>query len=161
MTLCVCVWAHINDSISLDVVHVWVHDAQLLAVSLGGADDAGGDSVLQSKGAANRHHKLPWPQISWAAQRQHRKVLLLPYRHTYIQSELSTTQQHEVTWTCREKKYKWWMRKGLLKRGRRREKKEEFKAYKTVQVFEIWVREYTHQRCVCESQSWCLWNYSC
>lgn len=110
LCVCLCVWAHINNSISLDVVHVWVHDAELLAVSLGGADDTGGDSVLQSEGAANCHHKLPWPQISWLGQSQHRKLLLLRYEHTYIQSELSTTHTWGNTDMQRKKiGYKWWM----------------------------------------------------
>lgn len=68
---------HINNSISLDVVHVWVLYAQLFAISLCSADDAGGDSVLQGERAANGNHKLSWPQISRTAQRQHAKFLLL------------------------------------------------------------------------------------
>lgn len=74
-----CVRAHINYSVSLDVVHVGVFDAQLFAISLRGADDASGDGVLQRKGAANSNHKLPWSQISRTAQRQHGKLLLLPH----------------------------------------------------------------------------------
>lgn len=68
---------HVNNSISLDVVHVWVLYAQLFAISLCSADDAGGDSVLQGERAANGNHKLSWPQISRTAQRQHAKFLLL------------------------------------------------------------------------------------
>lgn len=92
---------HVNNSISLDVVHVWVLYAQLFAISLCSADDAGGDSVLQGERAANGNHKLSWPQISRTAQRQHAKFLLLQqaqkkplkkYQHTGENASMS--EQH-------------------------------------------------------------------
>lgn len=57
------VFTHIDDSISLDVVHVRVTKAQLLAPSLSGADDSCGNCVLEGKRAANSNHKLPWSQV--------------------------------------------------------------------------------------------------
>lgn len=67
--------AHVDYGIRLDVADVRLY-AQLPAVSLGGADDARGDRVLQGKRAADRNHKFPWSQISWLAQSQHGKLLL-------------------------------------------------------------------------------------
>lgn len=55
---------HVDDGVGLDVVYVGVTEAQLLAPPLGGADDAGGDGVLQGEGAANGNHKLPRSQVS-------------------------------------------------------------------------------------------------
>lgn len=52
---------HIDNGVSLDVVHVGVFDAQLLAVPLSCADDAGGDGVLQGEGATDGDHKLARP----------------------------------------------------------------------------------------------------
>lgn len=54
---------HIDDGVSLDVVHVSLLKAQLPAVTLDGADDAGGDSVLQGERAPHRHHELTRPQV--------------------------------------------------------------------------------------------------
>lgn len=53
----------IDDGVSLDVVHVSVLEAQLPAVTLGGADDAGGDGALQGERAPHRHHELARPQV--------------------------------------------------------------------------------------------------
>ena len=39
-------YPHVDNSVCLDVVHIWIPEAQLLAISLSGADNAGGDSVL-------------------------------------------------------------------------------------------------------------------
>ena len=39
-------YPHIDNSVRLDVVHIRVPEAQLLAISLSGADNASGDSVL-------------------------------------------------------------------------------------------------------------------
>lgn len=83
---------HVNNSISLDVVHVWVLYAQLFAISLCSADDAGGDSVLQGERAANGNHKLSWPQISRTAQRQHAKFLLLQQAQQKNHSKNTSTQ---------------------------------------------------------------------
>ena len=64
--------SYIDNGICLDVIHVWVPEAQLFAISLSSADDASSDSVLKGKGAANRNHKLPRPQVCTVAQRQDR-----------------------------------------------------------------------------------------
>lgn len=56
--------SHIDDGVSLNVVHVRVPDAELLAISLCRAHDACSHSVLQSKWAADGHHKLTRAQIS-------------------------------------------------------------------------------------------------
>lgn len=58
-----CGLTDINDGVSLDVVHVRVLKAQLQAVTVGGADNAGGDSVLQGERASYRHHKLTGAQV--------------------------------------------------------------------------------------------------
>ncbi len=58
-----CGLTDINDGISLDVVHVRVLKAQLQAVTLGGADNASGDGVLQGERASYRHHKLTGAQV--------------------------------------------------------------------------------------------------
>ena len=68
--------SYIDNSICLDVVHVRVRQAQLLAISLGRADDAGGDGVLEGEGAADRNHKLSWPQVCTVAQKQYRQLPL-------------------------------------------------------------------------------------
>lgn len=68
--------SHIDNSICLDVVHVRVPQAQLLAISLCSADDASGDSVLEGKGASNRNYKLSWPQVCTVAQKQYRQLCL-------------------------------------------------------------------------------------
>lgn len=60
--------SHIDNSICLDVVHVRIPEAQFLAISLGSADDTSGDRVLEGKGAPNRNHKLPRPQVCTVAQ---------------------------------------------------------------------------------------------
>lgn len=78
--------AHVDYGIRLDVADVRLY-AQLPAVSLGGADDAGGDRVLQGKRAADRNHKFPWSQISWPAQSQHGKLLLLWNREAESQRQ--------------------------------------------------------------------------
>lgn len=67
---------HVDDGVRLDVVHVGVAEAQLLASSLGGAHDARGDSVLQGERAAYGHHKLARAQVRRAAQQQHRQLHL-------------------------------------------------------------------------------------
>lgn len=69
-------WPHVDDGVCLDVVHVRVPQAQLLAVSLGGADDAGGDGVLEGKWAADGDHKLPRSQIGALAQKQQGQLCL-------------------------------------------------------------------------------------
>lgn len=68
--------SHVDDGVCLDVVHVRVPEAQLLAVSLGGADDAGGDGVLEGEGTADCDHELPGPQVSTVAQEQHWQLIL-------------------------------------------------------------------------------------
>lgn len=62
------VWAYIDDGIGLDVVHVWVLKAKLLATSLGSANNSCRHSVLEGEGAADGDHKLARPQTSWVAQ---------------------------------------------------------------------------------------------
>ena len=81
---CMCMYlcAHINNGISLDVVHVRILDAQLFAVSLCCADDTYGHGVLQGKGATDGNDKLTRSQIGRTAQRQHMKLLLLSYGQT-------------------------------------------------------------------------------
>lgn len=39
-------YPHIDNSVCLNVVHIRIPEAQLLAISLSGADNASGDSVL-------------------------------------------------------------------------------------------------------------------
>lgn len=68
---------HVDDGVRLDVVHVGVAEAQLLASPLGGAHDARGDGVLQGERAAYGHHKLARAQVRRAAQQQHRQLHLL------------------------------------------------------------------------------------
>lgn len=65
-------YSHIDNSVRLYVVHIRVSEAQLLAVSLSGADDASGDSILEGKGAADCDHKLSGPQVCTVAQKQYR-----------------------------------------------------------------------------------------
>lgn len=55
--------SHVYDGVSLDVVHIGVLEAQLQAVAMGRADDAGGDGVLQGEGASHRYHKLARAQV--------------------------------------------------------------------------------------------------
>lgn len=74
--LCRRACTHVDDGVRLDVVHVRVAQAQLLASSLGGAHDAGGDGVLQREGAADGHHKLARSQVCRAAEQQHRQLHL-------------------------------------------------------------------------------------
>lgn len=69
-------WPHVDDGVCLDVVHVRVPQAQLFAVSLGGADDAGGDGVLEGKRAADGDHKLPRSQVCAVAQEQQGQLCL-------------------------------------------------------------------------------------
>lgn len=54
---------HINDGVSLDVVHVRVAKAQFLAPTLSGADDSCGNRVLEGERAADRDHKLPGSEV--------------------------------------------------------------------------------------------------
>lgn len=68
--------SYIDNSVSLNVVHVGVAKAQLSASSLSGADDPGGYCVLERKRAANGDHKLAWSQVWRAAQQQNRKLCL-------------------------------------------------------------------------------------
>lgn len=70
------IFTYIDDGISLNVVHVRVAQAQLLASSLGGAHNSRGDCVLEGKWAADGDHKFPWPQVWWVAQQQYRKLSL-------------------------------------------------------------------------------------
>lgn len=70
------VGTHVDDGIRLDVVHVGVPQAQLLAIPLGAADDACGHRVLQGEGAADGHHELARPQVCRVAQQQHRELFL-------------------------------------------------------------------------------------
>lgn len=56
--MCLSIFTHVDDGVRLDVVHVRVAEAQLLASPLGGADDPSGDSVLQGEWAAYGDHKL-------------------------------------------------------------------------------------------------------
>lgn len=67
---------HVDDGVRLDVVHVRVPQAQLLAVPLRRADDARGHRVLQGEGAADGHHKLAGPQVCRVAQKQSRELFL-------------------------------------------------------------------------------------
>lgn len=68
--------SYIDNSISLNVVHVRVAKAQLSASSLSGADDPGGYCVLERKRAANGDHKLARSQVWRAPQQQNRKLCL-------------------------------------------------------------------------------------
>lgn len=52
---------YVNDSVSLNVIHVRVAQAQLSSSSLSGTDNSSGNCVLEGKRAANSHHKLPGP----------------------------------------------------------------------------------------------------
>lgn len=70
------VHTHIDDGVCLNVVHVRVPEAQLPAIPLGCADDAGGHRVLQGEGAADGHHKLAGPQVCRVAQQQRRELFL-------------------------------------------------------------------------------------
>lgn len=70
-------FTHVDDGVRLDVVHVRVAEAQLLASPLGGADDAGGDGVLQGERAADGDHELSGTQVSRPAEQQHRQLHLL------------------------------------------------------------------------------------
>ena len=74
-------FTYIDDGVRLDVLHVWIAEAQLPAPSLGGADDSRGDGVLEGEGAADGHHKLPRPQVRGAAQRQHGQLGLQEKKH--------------------------------------------------------------------------------
>ena len=67
---------HIDNCVRLDVVHIGVPEAELLAVPLSGADNAGGDSVLEGKRAADSNHELPRPQVCTVAQKQYRQLAL-------------------------------------------------------------------------------------
>lgn len=77
--------SHIDDGICLDVVHIWVADAQLFSVSLGGADDARRDRVLEGKGTANSNHKLARSQVCRATQQQNRQLFLRGVERINIQ----------------------------------------------------------------------------
>lgn len=68
--------SHIYDRISLDVVHIWVPDTKLFAISLSRADDSCGHGVLQGKRTPNSDHKLTWPQVCWVTQQQDRQFFL-------------------------------------------------------------------------------------
>lgn len=68
---------HVDDGVRLDVVHVRVPEAQFLAPPLGGADDAGGDGVLQGERAADGHHELSRTKIIGPTQQQDRQLHLL------------------------------------------------------------------------------------
>ena len=67
---------YVDDGVSLNVVHVGVAEAQLSATSLSGADDSRSNRVLEGKRAADGDHELPWSEVWWAAQQQHRKLRL-------------------------------------------------------------------------------------
>lgn len=69
-------FTHVDDGVCLDVVHVGVAEAQLLAPPLGGADDAGGDGVLQGERASYGHHELTWTKARRVAEQQHRQLHL-------------------------------------------------------------------------------------
>lgn len=68
---------HVDDGVRLDVVHVRVAEAQLFASPLGGADDAGGDGVLEGERAADGDHKLAGTKVRRPAEQQHRQLHLL------------------------------------------------------------------------------------
>lgn len=55
------IWAYVDDSVCLDIVHVGVAEAKLLAATLSGADDSRRHSVLEGKGASDGNHKLTRP----------------------------------------------------------------------------------------------------
>lgn len=78
---CLSVCTHVDDGVRLDVVHIGVAEAQLLASPLGGADDAGGDSVLQGERAADGNHKLTRTQVRRSPEQQHRQLHLLHQPH--------------------------------------------------------------------------------
>lgn len=61
---------HIDGSVRLDVVHVGVRQAQLLAAPLHWTDDAWGYGVAQSEGAPHRNHKLSLADVGGAAEGQ-------------------------------------------------------------------------------------------
>lgn len=67
---------HVDDGVRLDVVHVRVLKAQLPAPPLSGANDPGGDGVLEGERAADGHHELPWSQVRGAAEQKDRKLRL-------------------------------------------------------------------------------------
>lgn len=54
---------HINSCISLDVLHIGLRKAQVFGWPLSRADNAGGDCVLQRKGAAQSNNKLPLADV--------------------------------------------------------------------------------------------------
>lgn len=68
--------AHINNGVSLNVVHVGVAKAQLFATSLCGADDPRGNGVLEGKWATNGNDEFSWSQVSRSPQHQHRQLFL-------------------------------------------------------------------------------------
>lgn len=74
--MCLCALTDIHAGLSLNVVHVGVLEAQLQAAALGGADDAGGDGVLEGEGASHRHHQPPGAQVRRLAETKSRQWTL-------------------------------------------------------------------------------------
>lgn len=70
--------AHVDGCVRLDVLHVGVGEAQLLAAPLHRADDPRGDGVLQGQRAPHRHHKLPLADVAGAAEWQRGQGVLGP-----------------------------------------------------------------------------------
>lgn len=90
-----CPFPYIDDGISLDVIHVWVAQAKFFASPLGGADDAGGDGVLQGERAAYRDHKLAGTKVCRATEQQHRQLHLLQQREE-TDTEWDTTHANQL-----------------------------------------------------------------
>lgn len=140
-------FTHIDDGVGLDVVHVRVAEAQLLASPLGGADDAGGDGVLQGERAANSNHKLPWSQISWTTQRQHRKLFLFPYGHAHAHRETCQTGTYCAYSAQREKHQQWRAKKFRKETNRERGRRVQC-LQNRASIWDMGVRIHTSALCV-------------
>lgn len=75
-------WKYIDNSVGLNVFHVWVLEAELVSATLCGADDPCSHSVLQGERAAHGHHKLPGSKVRRAAQHKHRQRALTGTKKT-------------------------------------------------------------------------------
>lgn len=67
---------YINYGIRLDIVHAWILQPELFALSPCGADNACRPCVLQWKQATQGHHELASSQVRWLSQQQYRKFSL-------------------------------------------------------------------------------------
>lgn len=64
---------YINNGICLDIIHIRVLQAELMAASVCRADDTSRYCVLKGKRASHSHHELPWSQVWWTAEQKHRQ----------------------------------------------------------------------------------------